>query len=186
LDPITGDDGQVYLPNRTFAEVPAPYAIVVPGGNTPTIRAMSSPAIRSYLRSAARGAKYTVSVCTGALILASLGMLAGLETTTHWAFAGLLKPLGARYIRKRWVENDSIINSAGVSAGIDMALYLVSLMAGSDTARKVQLQMDYDPRPPFKIDWNRLPFTSKLTRTVFSLTAPWSVAPVKKLIRAGL
>lgn len=186
LDPITGDNDLIYLPNKTFAEVPHPYAIVVPGGNTPTIQAMSNPAIRSYVRTAAQSAQFVGSVCTGALILASVGLLDGLETTTHWAFSGLLNALGARYTHKRWVENGNIINSAGVSAGVDMALFFVTRLKDEETARKVQLWLDYDPKPPFRIDWERLPLMSRFMRAYFTLTARSLVAPAKKLSRAGL
>ena len=89
------------------------------------------------------------SVCTGALILAAAGLLEGRPATTHWAYWRLLERLGARYVpEQRWVEDGKFITSAGVSAGIDMALHLVERLTDEATARRVQLGIEYDPKPP--------------------------------------
>ena len=93
------------IPNNTFEEVPHPFAFIVPGGVTPTLRAMSNEAIRNYVRSAAETAEVVSSVCTGALILGSVGLLDGRQATTHWAFYKVLEEFGAKYIRRRWVED---------------------------------------------------------------------------------
>jgi transcriptional regulator GlxA family with amidase domain len=90
------------------------------------------------------------SVCTGALILAAAGLLAGRQATTHWASHRLLERLGARYLPERWVEDGKFITSAGVSAGIDMALALTARLTDEPTARMVQLAIEYDPHPPFR------------------------------------
>ena len=105
------------IPNNTFEEVPHPFAFVVPGGVTPTLRTMSNEAIRNYVRSAAETAEVVSSVCTGALVLGSVGLLDGRQATTHWAFYKVLEQFGAKYVRKRWVEDGKFICSAGVSAG---------------------------------------------------------------------
>src|ERR687889_2634520 len=84
------------IPNNTFEEVPHPFAFIVPGGVTPTPRAMRNEAIRSYVRSAAETAEVVSSVCTGALILGSVGLLEGREATTTWAFYRVLKQFGAK------------------------------------------------------------------------------------------
>jgi len=155
--PVSTDIGVDMIPNATFDELPRPAGFVVPGGDTPTLNAMSNPAIRSYIRNAAADAEWIVSVCTGALILASVGLLEGRQVTTHWAYRNYLNAFGARYVQKRWTHNGKIINSAGVSAGIDMALYLTAQMAGPETARQVQLMIQYDPQPPFGgIDYENL------------------------------
>jgi transcriptional regulator GlxA family with amidase domain len=187
LEPAEGDNGMRFIPNKTFEEMPHPYAIVVPGGSTPTLRAMKNPAIRKYVLQAAGTAEAVASVCTGALILASVGLLEGVQATTHWAYYGVLNALGARYVRERWVENGKVINSAGVSAGIDMALKLVARLSGEETARKVQLWIDYDPQPPFgNLDYDRLPFLPRAVRAYYTLSAPFIVSGVKRLNRAGL
>ena len=182
LEPVVGDNGITYIPNKTFSEVPHPFAIFIPGGSTPTLKAMSNTALRRYVRSASKNAAFTGSVCTGALILAAVGLLDGLETTTHWAYSGILNALGARYVRKRWVENGKIINSAGVSAGVDMALFFATRLTDEAIARKVQLWLDYDPQPPYGgIDWARLPLEARLLRTYQSLAAPFTVSKPKRM-----
>jgi transcriptional regulator GlxA family with amidase domain len=85
------------------------------------------------------------SVCTGALVLAAAGLLEGRQAATHWAYHRLLERLGARYLPKRWVEDGKFITSAGVSAGIDMALALVARLTDEPTARMVQVAIQYDP-----------------------------------------
>jgi transcriptional regulator GlxA family with amidase domain len=88
-------------------------------------------------------------VCTGSLVLAAAGLLDGLEATTHWGAVDLLRRLGAVPVDRRVVQQGSIITAAGVSSGIDMALTLASHLAGEETARAIQLMIEYDPQPPF-------------------------------------
>ena len=142
-------------PSHTFAEAPSPYAIVVPGGGDPTLRAAGHFPIVNYIRHAAGSAEVVMSVCTGAIILAAAGLLDGREATTHWAYADILEGLGATYRRARWVEDGKFMTTAGVSAGIDGGLYLASRLVGEDPAKLIQLGIEYDPEPPFgPIDWN--------------------------------
>jgi transcriptional regulator GlxA family with amidase domain len=170
------------LPNNTFEEVPHPFAFVVPGGNAPTIRAMSNKAIRTYVSSAAETAEVVGSVCTGALILASVGLLEGRRATTHWAFYKILEQFGATYVRKRWVEDGKFICSAGVSAGIDMALQLTARLTDEETSREVQYRLGYDPEPPFGgIDYERIGGQLGAARTGLSLAAPVIAAKPKRL-----
>jgi putative intracellular protease/amidase len=88
-------------------------------------------------------------VCTGALILGAAGLLEGREATTHWSFLPQLRNLGAKPVARRWVEDGKLITSAGVSAGIDMALALAARLTDEATARTLQLVIEYDPAPPF-------------------------------------
>jgi transcriptional regulator GlxA family with amidase domain len=174
------------LPNNTFEEVPHPFAFIVPGGITPTLRAMSNEAIRSYVRSAAETAEVVGSVCTGALILASVGLLEGRQATTHWAFYKVLEEFGAKYVRKRWVEDGKFICSAGVSAGVDMALQLAVRLTDEQKAREVQYRLGYDPEPPFGgIDYEHIGGQLGAWRTGVSLTAPVIAAKPKRLTRQG-
>jgi transcriptional regulator GlxA family with amidase domain len=116
---------------------------------------LANEAILDYVRVAAQSAKFVASVCTGALVLASAGLLEGRQATTHWAYAGMLERPGAKYVRKRCVEDGKHITSAGVSAGIDMALHLVGRLTNGDISRLVQLAIEYDPQPPGgPIDWD--------------------------------
>ncbi len=148
LDVVGTDTPLRIVPSAVFADVPSPYALIVPGGEAPTLRAMYDDEIQGYIRNAAETAEVVGSVCTGALILAAAGLLEGRAATTHWAYAGLLSKFGARYERKRWVEDGKVITAAGVSAGIDLALHLAAKFAGEDLARIVQLGIEYDPQPP--------------------------------------
>jgi transcriptional regulator GlxA family with amidase domain len=172
------------VPTHTFEEVPNPSVLLVPGGGLPTLRAMGSEPIRHYVRSAAETAEVAGSVCTGALILASVGLLEGREATTHWAYHKVLEQFGATYVRKRWVEDGRFISSAGVSAGIDMALALAARLTDEGTARRVQRSVGYDPHPPFGgIDYDHLDAVSAAARAGLSLVAPLIAAGPKRLTR---
>ena len=145
---------------------------------------MSNAAIRHYVRTAAETAEIVGSVCTGALILAAVGLLEGRQATTHWAYYKLLESFGARYQRKRWVEDGKFIMSAGVSAGIDMGLYLAARLTDEATARRVQLWLDYDPQPPLgRIDWSHLDPFARAIRAGLSLAAPVLTARPRRLMR---
>jgi transcriptional regulator GlxA family with amidase domain len=184
-EPMTTDLGMSLVPQRTFDQVPNPDVVVVPGGRGGTIRAMSDPAIRQYVRAAAASAHVVGSVCTGSLILGAVGLLEGRQATTNWFFSGALKPLGATYHRRRWVEDGNITMSAGVSAGIDWALHLVARLTDEATARRVQLAIDYDPQPPFgAIDWAHVPLAPRVMRRAIGLAAPVITARPKRLTKA--
>ncbi len=88
-------------------------------------------------------------MCTGSLLLGAAGILDGLEATTHWLSLDLLERLGVRPVERRVVEQGKVIASAGVSAGIDMALTLAARIAGEKAAQAIQLSIEYDPVPPF-------------------------------------
>jgi transcriptional regulator GlxA family with amidase domain len=93
--------------------------------------------------------RWTAAVCTGALLLAKAGVLTQRPATTHWLAMRELARLGALPVRKRVVSDGRVVTGAGVSAGIDMALSLISMVYGADTARQIQLAIEYDPEPPF-------------------------------------
>lgn len=157
IEPLATDTPIQYIPNKTFAEVPNPHVIIVPGGTAPTMRALANEALLNYIRTAARGAEVVSSVCTGALVLGAAGLLDGKQATTHWSTAKQLNVLGAEYVAERWVEDGKVITSAGVSAGIDMALQLVARMTNEQVAATVQLAIEYDPHPPMGgIDWSKV------------------------------
>ena len=142
------------VPSASFKDIPKPSVVVVPGGEVGTVKAMGDEALIEYLKQVTPSAEYVCSVCTGSLILGAAGLLNGREATTHWGCYQILEALGAKYIKKRWVQDGKFITSAGVSAGIDMALYLVSKLTDETTARSVQLGLEYDPEPPFGgINW---------------------------------
>jgi transcriptional regulator GlxA family with amidase domain len=145
---------------------------------------MSNQAIRDYVRSAAETAEVVGSVCTGALILASVGLLEGRQATTHWACYKVLESFGAKYQRERWVEDGKFITSAGVSAGIDMGLQLAARLTDEATARQAQLWLDYEPQPPFGgVDYDDVGLPLRAGRAWVSLTAPLLTARPKRLTR---
>ncbi len=184
VEPTDTDIRVKMIPTHTFEEVPHPSIVLVPGGGVPTLRAMSNEPIRSYVRTAAETAEVAGSVCTGALILGSVGLLEGRQATTHWAYYKILEELGAKYVRKRWVEDGKFICSAGVSAGIDMALHLAARLTDEETARRVQRSLGYDPHPPFGgIDYDHLGAWAGTVRAGLSVAAPMIAAKPKRLTR---
>ncbi|HEY7072064.1 MAG TPA: DJ-1/PfpI family protein [Acidimicrobiales bacterium] len=130
-------------------EVDACDVLVVPGG--PGTRAMLEPGpLHEWIARVHEGTQWTTSVCTGSLILGTAGVLEGLEATTHWAAMGELAPLCGQVVKdRRVVPQGKIVTAAGVSSGIDMALWLAAQIAGDDVARAIQLGIEYDPQPPF-------------------------------------
>jgi transcriptional regulator GlxA family with amidase domain len=186
IAPMDSDTRLRLIPAKAFAEEPQPSVLIVPGGLVPTFRAMSDPAIRRYVRRAAETAEVVGSVCTGALILATVGLLAGRPATTHWACHKVLERLGARYVRRRWVEDGKVITGAGVSAGIDMALHLVAALTDEATARQVQLDLEYDPQPPLgSIDWKHMSPLPRVFRGTISLAAPLIAWRPRRLTALG-
>lgn len=154
-DPLTTDLPLNLSATHTYAEVPAPFAVLVPGGGGPTFRAMTDQTLLDYLRSTSTQAELTLSVCTGSLLLGAAGLLEGRKATTHWACRHLLPRFGATPVAERWVTDGSFITAAGVAAGIDAALHVVQELAGPDAARAVQNGIEYDPQPPLgPIDWS--------------------------------
>jgi transcriptional regulator GlxA family with amidase domain len=105
--------------------------------------------ILQWIRAIDKSTQFTVSVCSGSIVLAAAGLLDGRKCTTHWRRIDKLKEFNVTVENKRYVHDGKYITSAGVSAGIDMALYLVSLIAGETAAMTIQLSVEYDPQPPF-------------------------------------
>jgi transcriptional regulator GlxA family with amidase domain len=149
VEPLDSDTPMALIPDKAFEEVPAPFAIIVPGGGINALKAMGNERLLDYLRFAAYGAEIVGSVSTGAFLLAAAGLLEGRQATTHPAYGGLLKKLGVNYVQRGWVEDGRYITSAGVSGGIDMALYLVARLKNEREAKSIQTVIEYDPDPPF-------------------------------------
>jgi cyclohexyl-isocyanide hydratase len=148
LDPVPTDCGFSIVPTTTIADASPADVLVVPGGDG-AFEAMLDDDVVGFVRREAERATWVTSVCTGAFVLGAAGLLAGKRATTHWASRPMLEAFGADPVEDRVVDDGSIVTAAGVSSGIDMALWLVSELAGVETAEAIQLQIEYDPQPPF-------------------------------------
>ncbi|MGN6274635.1 MAG: DJ-1/PfpI family protein [Solirubrobacterales bacterium] len=134
--------------DKAIAEVSDPDIVLVPGGkgNRPLLK---DEEVLSWLRRVDERTTWTTSVCTGSLVLGAAGLLDGRRATCHWLFLERLREYGANPVGGRYVEDGKVVTAAGVSAGIDMALHLVSREMGSEFAQAIQLGIEYDPQPPF-------------------------------------
>jgi len=148
LDPVESDRGLKILPTATFGDCPQLDVVMVPGGPGQQ-DLMEDATVLEFLRRQARSAQYVTSVCTGSLVLGAAGLLKGKRATSHWAALDHLKALGAIPVFERVVVEDRIVTCAGVATGIDFALALAAKLEGEQVAREIQLQIEYDPAPPF-------------------------------------
>jgi putative intracellular protease/amidase len=147
--PVLDDRGSLSIAaTATYAEVPRPDVIVVPGGPG-TLEALSDQALLGWIKEAHEHTRWTTSVCSGSYLLGAAGLLTGVKATTHWGFLDGLANFGAEPVSERVVVEGKIVTAAGVSSGIDMALTLLARLSDVRTAEAVQLAIEYDPRPPF-------------------------------------
>jgi transcriptional regulator GlxA family with amidase domain len=133
--------------DASLDEVTSPDIVVVPGGFGNRILLEHEP-LHEWIRTVHENTAWTTSVCTGALLLAAAGLLDGVPATTHWLARDVLAELGAKPVPERVVQHGKIVTAAGVSSGIDMALWLVQQINGDEVAQAVQLGIEYDPQPP--------------------------------------
>jgi transcriptional regulator GlxA family with amidase domain len=150
-EPVRCAKGMRVLPDHTLADAPALDVVLVPGGQG-TRREVDNPVLIDWLRQIAPGLRWVTSVCTGVLLLCEAGLARGRRVTTHWAFVETLRkryPDVEVLDHVRYVRDDRLCTAAGVSAGIDLALWLTGQMWGADTARRTQRNMEYDPAPPY-------------------------------------
>ena len=148
LDPIVSATGLVLIPDTRLAEAPQLDVLCVPGG-VGVNALMEDEAVLAFLRRQSEGARYVTSVCTGALVLAAAGLLAGRRATTHWASHDFLARLGVVPEQARVVIDGRFVSGGGVTAGIDMALTLTAELLGREQAEAIQLNLEYAPAPPF-------------------------------------
>lgn len=150
VGPVLNDSGNLSLvATRSLADLPSPDLLLVGGGMAGTQAAMADGEVLEWIRHAHESTRFTVSVCTGSLILGAAGLLAGKPASCHWAAGDMLSAVGATYKAERWVQEGKIVTAAGVSAGIDVALFLAAEIAGRPVAETLQLATEYDPAPPF-------------------------------------
>jgi len=143
--------GMRVLPDATLAKCGPLDVILVPGGQG-TRREVENKPLLEWIERISQTAKWTTSVCTGALLLTAAGPAKGKNVTTHWNYIGALRDRGeaAQVLDNfRYVRDGNVVTAAGVSAGIDMALWLTGQLFDVPFARRVQRQMEYDPLPPY-------------------------------------
>jgi transcriptional regulator GlxA family with amidase domain len=162
--PVMAAKGLGLGAHHSFADAPHLDVLLHPGG--PGSRRLMRDTEHLLWVSAQRTqVPLLASVCTGALVYAAAGLLSGRPATTHWESLDLLHAIDPTIdVRpdERFVDDGEVVTSAGVSAGIDMALHLVARLAGFDRAREVRRAIQYDPRPPVGAITTRTPSTSRI------------------------
>ena len=148
IEPVPSDSVLTLTPTITFADCPQLDVICVPGGFG-TNDMINDEEVLEFVRHQAKGAKYVTSVCTGSLVLGAAGLLKGYKAATHWTAMEFLSAFGAIPTKTRVCVDRNRITGGGVTAGIDFALTLVSIMIDRPTAEAIQLGLEYNPAPPF-------------------------------------
>jgi cyclohexyl-isocyanide hydratase len=148
IEPVPSDSVLVLTPTTTFADCPQLDVICVPGG-TGADDMIDDKEMLDFLRQQAEGAKYITSVCTGSLVLGAAGLLKGYRAATHWTAMDFLTAFGATPTKTRVCVDRNRITGGGVTAGIDFALTLVSMLIDRATTEAIQLRLEYNPAPPF-------------------------------------
>jgi putative intracellular protease/amidase len=142
--PVVCAKGMRVLPDLTTAQCTHLDVLLIPGGQG-TRREATNEALLGWIATIARTAKWVTSVCSGALLLTAAGPAKGKRVTTHWAFGEAAEVLD----NYRYVRDGNVVTAAGVSAGIDMALWLTGELHSPGFARAVQRGMEYNPAPPY-------------------------------------
>jgi len=149
--PVRCAKGMRVLPDVTLTDCPKLDVLLVPGGQG-TRREVENVSLLAWIARAAADCRWVTSVCTGAMLLTVAGPAKGRRVTTHWGYVEPLRQRGeaAEVLEnRRYVRDGNVVTAAGVSAGIDMALWLTGQLHGADFARAVQKAMEYDPAPPY-------------------------------------
>jgi transcriptional regulator GlxA family with amidase domain len=151
--PVRCSKGMRVLADHTFDDHPPLEVLLVPGGMG-TRREVSNPAVIDWIKATAANVTWTTSVCTGALLLHQAGPARGRRVATHHDFEDALQQRGDITVVRdaRYVVDGSLVTSQGVSAGIDMALWLVGRIHGREHARAVRRYIQYEPAPPYLAD----------------------------------
>ena len=151
--PVRCNKGMRVLPDRTFDDHPPLDVLLVPGGNG-TRHQVDNPALIEWITETSGAASWITGVCTGALLLHEAGPARGRRVATHYAFEDTLESRGDVTVVRdaRYVVDGNLITSQGVSAGIDMALWLIGRIHGRDHARAVRRYIQYEPAPPYLAD----------------------------------
>jgi len=149
--PVRCAKGMRVLPDVTFENCPKLDVVLIPGGQG-TRREVENKSMLDWIARVSKDCQWVTSVCTGAMLLTAAGPAKGKRVTTHWAFVETLrgrKEASEVLDNMRYVRDGNVVTAAGVSAGIDMALWLTGQMHSPEFARNVQRAMEYDPAPPY-------------------------------------
>jgi len=146
---ITSDNGLQLNAAYSIKDIKSAYILIIPGGLEGTIKASKDTTLINWIKQIDKTTEFTTSVCTGAWILASSGLVDKRKIATHWYGKEILESKGAIYSSERYIFDGKYVTSAGVSAGIDLGLALVARISGAEYAKAVQLGLQYDPKPPF-------------------------------------
>ena len=188
LAPVRDVKGLRLTPDATLADAPQLDVLHVPGGFGQE-GVMEDVEVLAWIQRQTEGARSVFSVCTGALLLGAAGLLRGRRATTHWASFHLLPLFGAVPVNERVVIDGNWIFAAGVTAGIDGALWLAAELRGDDVARAIQLYMQYAPEPPFDSGTpERAPVTilDQAKRAVAGITAQREATARRVAARLGI
>jgi cyclohexyl-isocyanide hydratase len=148
IEPIRTDSVLTLLPTTAFADCPQLDLICVPGG-AGVDEIINDEEVLDFLQRQAEATRYITSVCTGSLVLGAAGLLGGYRAATHWSARDYLAPFGATPSTERVCVDRNRVTGGGVTAGIDFALKLVSILVDRPTAEAIQLRLEYNPAPPF-------------------------------------
>ncbi|WP_022962454.1 DJ-1/PfpI family protein [Halopseudomonas pelagia] len=143
--PVTARGGLVVQPAYSFANQPLVDVLLIPGGVVSA--ELARPEVIQWIQRTNNGTQLTASVCTGAMLLGKAGLLDRLSATTHWEDTAELQSLFTKVkvvSGVRWVDQDAIVTSAGISAGIDMSLHLVERLVSRELAELTARQMEFD------------------------------------------
>jgi transcriptional regulator GlxA family with amidase domain len=148
--PIRCAKGLQIVPDAPIGDAPPLDVVLVPGGQG-TRREVQNRALIGWLAHACAQATWVTSVCTGVLLLHEAGPARGKRVTTHASFVETLRGRGEVTVleRVRYVRDGNLVTAAGVSAGVDMALWLVGQRDGVEVARQTQRGIEYEPAPPY-------------------------------------
>ncbi|MCY1063097.1 DJ-1/PfpI family protein [Nannocystis sp. SCPEA4] len=150
LAPVASDSAAQLVPTCTLEDCPRDVDVLFVPGGTGTFAAMQDKELLAFLADRGARAGHVTSVCTGSLILAAAGLLAGYRAATHWSTYEVLAAFGVEGVRERVVVDRNRVSGGGVTAGIDFGLTLLARLRGEQVAKLTQLVLEYDPAPPFR------------------------------------
>ncbi|SFO21266.1 MULTISPECIES: DJ-1/PfpI family protein [Actinomadura] len=152
--PVRCNKGMRVVPDHTLDDHPDLDVLLVPGGRGARETQPDNPAVTGWIAKVAEQVDWVTSVCTGSILLHAAGPAKGRRVATHWASEDALEARGDVTVVRdaRYVVDGNLVTSQGVSAGIDMALWLVGRIHGRDHARAVRRYIQYEPAPPYMAD----------------------------------